>query len=380
MILVCPERLSGVIAGIYDAALEPDHWTRVLPSLAAIFDSQQVAFNVLDGDARAVQFIAAHGLGTKDFELFRAFTATTDVPQWFQTAPTDRPSFRSAISPDREFSRSSYYNEVIRPSGSFYALLAPVMRGTEHHVDLLVARETSSQDYDAGHFAVMQMLIPHLRRAVELNRKLAMERSRLSAFSHLPFGVLFVDPHLRVIEMNETADAMMIDRHSPLRVKSGVLSIADAENHAALRHLVARTCHVRDGLMPGVGGDLLVRAMRHGGSDIALSVAPLVRPVHENSFAGPQAVIFIREISFALPAGFVEQIRIFFDLTPKEAALAASLASGMTLKEAADDARIRFSTARSHMEKIFQKTGTRQQSQLVALLKSAQLIVRNSKA
>jgi DNA-binding CsgD family transcriptional regulator len=380
MALVSPALLSAVIADIYDAAQEPGLWTRVLPSIADIFASQQVAYNVLDGSGRSAPFIAAHGLGAGDLELFRAFAATTNVPQWYQIAPMDRPSLRSAVSPDREFSRSPYYNEVIRPSGSFHALLGPVIRGAAHQVDLFVARERALEDYAAEDLAMMQILTAHLRRAVGLSDRLATGRSLLSVFSHLPFGVMFVDPHLRVVEMNAAAEAIALRRHGPLGIKSGVLSVAVAESHLALQQLVLDVCRVRNGLVPGVGGDVLIRSGRRGaGADFALSVVPLIDPQHELSLAGPHAAIFIREISLELPTGFREQVRAFFGLTPKETGLAASLASGMTLKEAAADADIRINTARSYLDSIFLKTGTHQQSELVALLKSPQTIVRRSK-
>ena len=80
----------------------------------------------------------------------------------------------------------------------------------------------------------------------------------------------------------------------------------------------------------------------------------------------------------SFPPDLKEQVRTFFELTPKEAVLAVSLASGMTLKEAATDAHIRINTARAYLDSIFLKTGTHQQSQLVALLKGAQTIVRRS--
>ena len=46
--------------------------------------------------------------------------------------------------------------------------------------------------------------------------------------------------------------------------------------------------------------------------------------------------------------------------------------------DAADGANIQFSTARSYLESIFRKTGTNQQSQLVALLKSTQPLIQRS--
>ena len=50
--------------------------------------------------------------------------------------------------------------------------------------------------------------------------------------------------------------------------------------------------------------------------------------------------------------------------------LAAALASGRSLVEAADTLGIAHNTARAHLRSIFAKTGARRQSQLVHLLRS----------
>ncbi len=68
--------------------------------------------------------------------------------------------------------------------------------------------------------------------------------------------------------------------------------------------------------------------------------------------------------------------RQLFDLTDTEAKFASALASGSSLTEAADAQGVRISTARTHLARIFQKTNTRQQSQLVSLLRSAALPLR----
>ena len=65
--------------------------------------------------------------------------------------------------------------------------------------------------------------------------------------------------------------------------------------------------------------------------------------------------------------------RQLFDLTDTEAKFASALASGLSLTEAAVAQGVRISTARTHLARIFQKTNTRQQSQLVSLLRSAAL-------
>jgi DNA-binding CsgD family transcriptional regulator len=57
-----------------------------------------------------------------------------------------------------------------------------------------------------------------------------------------------------------------------------------------------------------------------------------------------------------------------FDLSPAESWLAAYLSEGLTLTEAASRCGVTISTARTYLHRVFQKTGTRQQSQLVAML------------
>jgi DNA-binding CsgD family transcriptional regulator len=57
-----------------------------------------------------------------------------------------------------------------------------------------------------------------------------------------------------------------------------------------------------------------------------------------------------------------------FGLTSAEAKLAARLADGTSLTEAAEELTISRGTARSQLKTVFMKTETHRQSQLVALL------------
>ena len=57
-------------------------------------------------------------------------------------------------------------------------------------------------------------------------------------------------------------------------------------------------------------------------------------------------------------------------LTPAEARLATFLAAGLPLHVAAQRASVGLGTARNYLQRIFRKTGTHQQGQLVALLKT----------
>jgi DNA-binding CsgD family transcriptional regulator len=79
--------------------------------------------------------------------------------------------------------------------------------------------------------------------------------------------------------------------------------------------------------------------------------------------------IMLRVIDPGLPARLDESaLRELFLLTRAEARLACQLASGATLEQAAKAARVSVNTVRTHLARVFGKTGTCRQSQLVTLV------------
>ena len=381
MILVSPERLSAAIGCIYEAGYSPAMWESALADLGDLFHSSKACICKLGANSMAEEAVTTNPDPVYIRSFFEEHVAEpNELSKAISTVPIGSIFSDHALVGQSTLRRSRFWNEWMAPQDMYGSLSCklPVSGPFTWVMDLQRGRNQAS--FTASDAALLGSLIPHLVRAVEISQKFRTAQVLASTFSQLPFGVIVIDGHMRVASVNAAAEAILIRRGSGLHSKSGCLFAADPQTMALLQKLVADACGADDDVNPGVGGELLVRGKSDGrNANLALSVGPLVDSAGEFPVIGRHAAIFIRGISFDLPEGFAEQIRIFFDLTPKEASLAASLASGMTLKEAADDARIRFSTARSHMEKILQKTGTRQQSQLVALLKSAQMFSPNSR-
>ena len=120
---------------------------------------------------------------------------------------------------------------------------------------------------------------------------------------------------------------------------------------------------------------MLAQAGDGPGIDLALSVGPAIEE-GGGFLIGPAASLLMRDMTLTLPPSFVAGVRAFFGLTPKEAALAMHLAQGRTLGEAARAEAVAVATARAHLERIFRKTGTHQQSQLVAALRTLEGLSR----
>jgi DNA-binding CsgD family transcriptional regulator len=178
--------------------------------------------------------------------------------------------------------------------------------------------------------------------------------------------------------MNDAAEVMLARPDSPLLLKSGVVAASSLEDTRNLQRLVLDACSLEDKAMPGVGGTLVLPSGHEGfeAPRLSLSVAPYFNAHAFGLASGRCAVVMIRELPNRGSSSSAEHVRQVFGLTNAEAKLAASLATGQSLREAAAAQRIQFGTARYYLAQIFRKTNTHRQSELVDLLRIAQPLWR----
>jgi DNA-binding CsgD family transcriptional regulator len=96
-------------------------------------------------------------------------------------------------------------------------------------------------------------------------------------------------------------------------------------------------------------------------------VAPLTRTSRLPSAKQASAVIFVRDPTAGPPESFAA-VGSLFDLTSAEVRLCRHLVQGQSLSEAACELKVSLNTARTHLKRIFEKTGTHRQAELVLLL------------
>jgi DNA-binding CsgD family transcriptional regulator len=188
----------------------------------------------------------------------------------------------------------------------------------------------------------------------------------LEAIGSLHTAVLLLDSAGRVIDLNGPARAILA-RRDGLRL--------GPEREIEL----ARGVGDRDlaPLFGGAGAPALANGVQRGGAitvarqgkrmPYALLVAPLCSrdflPDHEQ----PAAVVFITDPETVGAPG-EQALHDVYGLTPTETALAQRLTAGQSLAEAAGEMEISKNTVRTHLKRIFSKTGTGRQAELVSLL------------
>ncbi len=145
-----------------------------------------------------------------------------------------------------------------------------------------------------------------------------------------------------------------------LPTAGGGMALADASANALLQQAIARN---EDN---GVVRSIAVPAAKSRPA-LIVHLLPLRRDAHD-IFSGGDILVAATAVSASALVPSPSILSGLFDLSPAEARLAAALATGRSLGEVANESGIAVKSARTYLDRIFQKTGTNRQGQLVALL------------
>jgi len=218
-----------------------------------------------------------------------------------------------------------------------------------------------------------QLLTPQLARNTRIQSRVLASLGRYGALSHaisrLPDAYFALGAQGTILDHNPAALDILKSSSDSIAVHNGRLVGANPTIRSALTKALAWcACH-----RGGTGASReaapapIVFYRDNGRVPIAMRIVPVGRAlVNAGIPEGPVAIAWL--VDTGLLGGEVECLRKMFRLTQAEARLTAALADGASLVEAASRVDITRSTAKSHLDSIFAKTGCRRQAQLVRLI------------
>jgi DNA-binding CsgD family transcriptional regulator len=212
-----------------------------------------------------------------------------------------------------------------------------------------------------------KMLAPHLKRALRLDRELALHqvihRRYADACDRLGLAAFLLDRSGCVLEKNALA-AELLKPADALVLRNGRLAARDPTEDRKLQQAIRETRNGVEANKPGARPVVLSAQRADSGS-----LGVLVQRITDSETVRtggrkPTTIVFVRDPE-ARVGECAEAAQRLFNLTQTEAALVVRLANGLSLIEAAQDMQIRHTTARTHLRSIFAKTGLTRQSSLV---------------
>lgn len=226
---------------------------------------------------------------------------------------------------------------------------------------------------------VLELLAPHLVNARRLWQQVEAARAReshwLAAIDGLATPMAIFDARARLAFANRSADALFAQGDG-LDVRDGELWCADAKTRAAIGSAIAGAIEASRGRSLEAGGSFrIARPSRLPAFEMFVTPLAATTTGRElSSHAGATVVIHDPTLGPIDPS---DHLAALYTLTPAEARLASALASGRSLDESADALSITKATARTRLKRVFEKTGTRRQGELIRkLLLGAEVLRR----
>ena len=360
--------LSDLIGLAYDAAFDASLWpialNRIADSLAATSGAAIVSYNA---QTRRRGLLYPHAAPEYVRSFLEYWCPRCPILHQGRNHPVATVMQPEMFQSREEYCRTAMFNEWFKPQRAEAMIGAKLLNEDPVSMFLALMRPYSSGDFEPAEIRMLDALIPHMHKAVQLQLRLAglegPAEGSASILNLLPQGVLLVDAGARVLFANSVAEELV-------RARTGLFSGPDglrAESAAETRLLRKTIADCADpiGEIGGSGGRL--RLSREDRSPLVVLVVPHRSRLGWIDVIRPRAILFVTdpEQTDALQG---QSLREDFGLTPAEAALALEILKADGLKAAANRLHISLATAHTHLAHVFDKTGTRRQAELVRLI------------
>lgn len=361
-------RVSGLIAHLYDAAIDDALWSGTATRIAETLGSTSTVLK-LHGDNARVNLLEctdnlmvsereqawAHDWHRKDLWVDRS------VAYGMSRIITDED-----LVTREEQARSGFYQEWLRHL-DIHHMIGAVFPAADGAIGVLgIHRPQGAGAYRATERRQAALVLPHLQRALRLGQRFAAvshaHAATLQALDKMDTGVLMVDGTGRVIQASSIAERLLRD-NAELAFICGRLALRSPALHDKLTELVRGAMATARGQIAKSGAALAIP--RPDRMPLALEVAPLRPAVSAFGEQRPCVLVFIRDPEAPIA---VARLRELFGFTRTEGVVAAALGRGASLEDIAAGMGIGLATVRTHLKRILAKTGTHRQAEAAALL------------
>jgi DNA-binding CsgD family transcriptional regulator len=365
-------RKQDLLNTILEASLDDRAWAAVLERLCGLLGADKALVEVHRAAAPRNLFLATHGIKPRDRDLY----ITRYAPQnpWLRAwishfkpgviIPGDRLLGRL------ELVQTEFYQELLQRQDVFYLVGATLLHDARGLATLVLMRGRRCGPFQKAEISALKPFIPPIQQALAASlmiREAEQEsRTAVEILNRIPTGILFLDSDGRVLERNRRARDLLASEDGLRLTPEGRL----------------------EGMFPGDGVRLAEAAAavladpEQARADsprmVTLRRRSREAPLHLVFFADrdpgacigephPRVIVFITDPWKAERPSEAILVELF-GLSKAEARLAALLAQGDNLDDCAGRLGIRPATARTHLKRIFSKTGTRRQGELIRFL------------
>jgi DNA-binding CsgD family transcriptional regulator len=364
------EQLSDTIATIYDAAIDRERWVdavgRITPFVGC-FAGTLAAVDLLHG---GLNLVIQWGYPQDGWQKY--------LEHFYHRNPLNGPTFRtqagdvvqaSTLDAFDEFLRSELYIKLGKPLGLVDAIQATIDKTASSIAVLTCVRHVDAGPVGQDDLRRMTLILPHLRRALSVAQLLDLHTVRADAFAEavdgLSTGVFFISAGGHLIHAN-AAGQTMIDAGDPVMLSGGHLVTRDHAMLTAIRQAYAAAL---DETVVVATPSVSVGLMGRDDRPFTAHVLPLTSGTRKRAAASisAAAVVFVQEAAVDISAAIGAASQLY-SFTPAETRVLTALVEVGGAAAILGMLGVAKRTVQTHLEHLFEKTGTKRQAELVRLI------------
>ncbi|MBS0338936.1 MAG: LuxR family transcriptional regulator [Proteobacteria bacterium] len=364
---VTAPQLSEVIGEIYDCALDPSRWPGACRTVAALCAS--TGGGICVHDLKQVQNDQLFVFGYQPEFLQKLGSQFAESPMAAVDIVSEIGEVNYLAREPAQLHESRFYREVLAPFGLTDMIWFPALRTGGRMASLHASRGDRRPCYQSHDVQLFKLLSPHVCRALAISDALDIRALRSDMLEKtldaLNAGVFLTARDGDVVYMNAAARQQVRVGRS-IRLIHNRLSAVDPAAGAALARDIdaaARQDSISSwrehsvAIPDGTGSGYVATLLPIENGERSAILAP---------FAASVAVFMQDPIQVPLMPG--EAFARLHGLTGGELRVLLALSQGLGGMESAEMLGISEPTVRTHLQRIFSKTGTTRQSDLLSLL------------
>lgn len=403
--------LLSVVYSLYRTIREEARWPTILKQIQDLLQADTCSLSIHDFRQKKGS-ISIHS-GCFDEQHLRLYNETyCSIDPWLRREELYRAVGTTWVGeelfPSAQLVTTGFYRDWLRPQGLMHQCCGILFREKDTLIYLTALRSARAQPFGQDALYPLQRLLPHLRQTLELQEMVGGIHSADAqplddVVRRLGSAALIMDAERQLLAASEKAHEMLADG-GPIELDESGIRGGTPEQTERLKTLVDRAMKTAqgDGLSPG--GTLEISGGESGSVTVKVDPLPagslpgqaraavlltvnddvptrreeqrprrrwlplVLRKAEDRGSGQPRADREGSVADGAASAPNAERLKRLYDLTRSEAKLAELLACGYGVPRAARELGVGLNTVRTHLQRIFSKTDTHHQSELVALL------------
>ncbi len=368
-------RVLQLIDRCYEAATDDDLWPELLKEIRQFLDGHGATLLFTDAQLRPVGRFFSDNVSPESIADYQAHFHTVDirmqraVPGALNMIATDHDLVDDAIINGHEF-----YQDFLRSAGHRYIVTAVLDLDDGSHAFCSCHRGLKQDHADSEILDRAGLLLPHLRRSLQLRNRVSVVRAKseaaLEVLDGLGQAVFLVDTEGHILWQNAWADRLLRQQDG-LMTSDSELRALSASASTALQELIGSAIDASNRPRARPGGLMSVPrpSLKRPYQVLVTPLArgPDMKLASRQLSTTPSAAIFIMDLEQeSVPR--TEVLRTLYNLTPAEVRLAIALGSGATAKDYAEETELSVHYVRWLIKQVEAKTDTRRISDLIRLL------------